>query len=313
MEQKEVLWLGLLMCGCTVMLTAVGACAQSHATTFWTAMLVLAILLPSFHFLLRPEIAKVNTFFVLQAALGITINGASFYFYTDRAEQFPEGPHFSAWFFTTTLGLVSAVMSFVGLAIYNRYMKEWTYRSLLMFCNVVITILFLGDILMFTRLNLWLGIPDTFFILGSSSSTIVIRQWQWMPGMVIMSQLCPLGMEATMFALLAGCANIGNSIADYTGAYVLELLHVHPTGAVGESAQFHNLWIASCLATMLPAVTIMLIPYLIPQARQTDRLLLANPTSATEGSPYQKWVAASQAVAETSNSDESSSRTTIRV
>jgi len=128
-----------------------------------------------------------------------------------------------------------------------------------------------------------------------------------------MTQLCPEGMESTMFALLAGCANIGNSIADYTGAYVLELLHVHPTGAVGESAQFHNLWIASCLATVLPAVTIMLIPYLIPQARQTDHLLLANPTSATAGSPYSQWMAASRAAAGTSNSDESSSRSTIRV
>merc|ERR1711865_1208233 len=114
-------------------------------------MLVLAILLPSFHFLLRPEIAKVNTFFVLQAALGITINGASFYFYTDKADQFPEGPHFSAWFFTTTLGLVSSFMSFVGLATYNRYMKEWSYRSLLMFCNIIVTVLSLGDVLMFTR------------------------------------------------------------------------------------------------------------------------------------------------------------------
>jgi len=289
-KQKEVLYLGFLMCACTLGLTFAGATATDHRTTFLVAITVLAILLPSFHMVLRPEIAKVNTFFVLQAALSIGINGATFYFYTDKAEQFPEGPHFSAWFFTTILGLVSAGMSLIGLATYNRYMKNWTYRSLLMFCNIAVTLLSLLDVVMYKRLNIWLGIPDVTFVLGSSVSTIVIRQWQWMPGMVVMSQLCPAGMEATMFALLAGCANIGNTIADYIGAYVLEVLHVHPTGALGESAQFENLWMASAIATLLPAITIFMIPYLIPHAKQTDRLLLSNPESATAGSPLSRWL-----------------------
>jgi hypothetical protein len=290
-QQKEVLWLGLLMCACTLVLTIAGAMNQPHVVTFWTAIGVLAVLLPSFHFVLRPEIAKVNTFFVLQACFGITINGATFYFYTDKVDQYPDGPHFSAWFFTTVLGLVSASMSLLGLASYNRYMKGWSYRALLFFCNVIVTFLSLLDVFMYTRTNLKFGIPDTAFVLGSSVSTIVIRQWQWMPGMVILSQLCPAGMEATMFALLAGCANVGNTIADYVGAYVLEVLHVHPTGAVGEGAQFENLWKASCIATLLPAVTIMMIPYCIPEAKQTDRLLLSNPGSATVGSPLSRWLA----------------------
>jgi len=290
LKQKEVLCLCVLMCICTVSLTLTGAFAQTHFTAFAVALLVLAILLPTFHFVLRPEIAKVNTFFVLQSALSITIQGASFYFYTDKPSQFPEGPHFSVWFFTTTLGIVSATMSLIGLATYNHYMKNWTYRGLLLFCNTVVTLLSLLDVLMFTRLNLSLGIPDTMFVLGSTVSTIVIRQWQWMPGMVVLSQLCPAGMEATMFALLAGCANIGNTIADFVGAYVLECLSVHPTGAPNEGVQFENLWKASCIATMLPALTIGLIPYLIPDAKQTDKLIVDNPNSATSGSPLQRWL-----------------------
>jgi folate/biopterin transporter len=290
-EQKEVIGLGILMTACTVVITIVGAVSKSHLVQFVTAIGVLVILLPSFHFVLRPEIAKVNTFFVLQAAMGIGINGASFYFYTDKPEQYPDGPHFSAWFFTTTLGLVSAFMSLLGLATYNRYMKDWTYQNLILICNVMVTLLSLLDVVMYLRLNLVLGIPDVAFVLGSATATIVIRQWQWMPGIVILSQLCPKGMEATMFALLAGCANIGNTISDYIGAFVLEILGVHPTGAVNESAQFQNLWKASCIATMLPAVTIVLIPMLIPRAKQTDSLLLSNPGSAIAGSPMSRWLA----------------------
>ena len=33
-----------------------------------------------------------------------------------------------------------------------------------------------------------------------------------------MSQLCPRGMEATMFALLAGCHNLGATISSNFGA-----------------------------------------------------------------------------------------------
>jgi hypothetical protein len=182
-------------------------------------------------------------------------------------------------------------MSLLGLATYNRYMKDWTYQNLILICNVMVTLLSLLDVVMYLRLNLVLGIPDVAFVLGSATATIVIRQWQWMPGIVILSQLCPKGMEATMFALLAGCANIGNTISDYIGAFVLEILGVHPTGAVNESAQFQNLWKASCIATMLPTVTIVLIPMLIPRAKQTDSLLLSNPGSAIAGSPMSRWLA----------------------
>lgn len=284
LRQGEVLFLCALMTVLTIFLAIVGAVSTSHIHHLSAAIGVLLVLLPSFHLLLRPEIAKVNSFFVLQAALNLSIGGATFYFYTDPPEQFPEGPHFSPWFFASTMGFVSACMSIVGLVLYSKYMKNWGYRWLILFSNSLVTVLSLLDAVMFLRLNVRVGIPDTVFVLGSSVMTTVIKQWQWMPGVVVLSQLCPKGMEATMFALLAGCANLGGQIADYLGAYMLSTLNVHPSGAVGESQMFDNLWKASMVSTLLPAVTILFIPALIPSAKQTDKLLLANPTSATFGS-----------------------------
>merc|ERR1719326_1253045 len=104
--------------------------------------------------------------------------------------------------------------------------------------NIVLSLLSFTDVIMFTRLNVRLGLPDHFFVLGSSVLTSVIAQWMWMPGVVITSQLCPKGMEATMYALLAGCHNLGNTISSNCGAYVLLLLGCSPSGADGESAQF---------------------------------------------------------------------------
>merc|ERR1719424_914931 len=103
---------------------------------------------------------------------------------------------------------------------------------------------------MLGRWNVKMGIPDHAFVLGSSVLTTVVGQWMWMPGVVILSQLCPKGMEATMYALLAGCHNLGNTLSLYLGAYILEMLGVRPTGAKNESAQFNNLWMAALIATV---------------------------------------------------------------
>merc|ERR1719386_369397 len=111
--------------------------------------------------------------------------------------------------------------------------------------------------MMFRRLNVKMGIPDHAFVLGSSVLENIVSQWMWMPQVVIMSYLCPKGMEATMYALLAGCANLGNAVASNVGAMVLDILGCRPMGADGESAQFENLWLASAIAIVLPLGTVL--------------------------------------------------------
>lgn len=289
LKQYELVLLCVLMTALTLALTAIGTMPISHRLHCIAAVAALFIVVPCFHLVMRPEIACVNSFFVLQSASSITISGATFYFYTDGPAQYPAGPHFSVGFFTTALGLVSCVMSILGLATYNKYLKHWSYRPLLFFTNFLVTILSLLDTMMFLRWNEKIGIHDTFFIVGSSLATAVIRQWRWMPGVVIMSQLCPRGMEATMLALLAGCDNLGNQIGDYIGAYVLEVLDVHPKGGEHEGAEFDNLWKASLVATFLPVFTVLLVPVCIPNAKQTDTLLVDHVNSPTAGSPF-SWL-----------------------
>jgi folate/biopterin transporter len=289
MEQKEAFFLCILMLVSTVFLTVIGMAFESNAAHFYGVMFVMVVILSAFSITLRPVIAKINAFFLVQTSLGIGIDGATFYFYTDTAEQYPDGPHFSVQFFTTVLGLVTSLFSLAGLFLYNKHMKDWNYRTLLMVTNLLISILSFLDIIMFTRTNVKLGIPDTLFVLGSSVSGTVISQWQWMPGVVLLSQMCPKGMEATMYALLAGCHNLGNTLSAYLGAYILELLNINPAGLPNEAAQFDNLWVASLIATILPTLTLILIPFLIPDKKQTDRLLDEDDRSATAGSLWNKW------------------------
>merc|ERR1719253_2247892 len=146
----------------------------------------------------------------------------------------------------------------------------------------------LPDIILFTRFNLKIGIPDHVFLLGASVAQGIIMQWQWMPQVVILSNLCPPGMEATMYALLAGSHNLGNTISANCGALLLQWLGVSPRGAVGESADFANLWKASAIAILCPLITILLLFWLIPDAKQNEGIL-RDADSATSGSLWRRW------------------------
>merc|ERR1719442_309088 len=154
--------------------------------------------------------------------------------------------------------------------------------------NLVLSAFAVLDIMMFARINVRLGIPDHALVMGLSIFETIIAQWQWMPQVVILSQLCPKGMEATMYALLAGCHNLGNTIASNCGAFVLQYLGCDPSGAQSEADKFKNLWIASALSTVLPMVTLVALPYLIPDAKQTDKLLDEDDRGATTGSLWRR-------------------------
>lgn len=292
MKQQEACWLCLIMLIGTVILTVTGLVYEDPFTNAVVSIAVAIVVITTFSIMLSPIIAKFNAFSILQSSLSLSISGATFYFYTDTPEQYPEGPHFSPFFFNTVMGIGGAVCTLFGIWCYQRYMQNWRYGYLMVVTNVAFSVLCMIDLVMFTRVNLRYGISDHVFVLGSSVLETVIRQWMWMPQVVILSNLCPKGMEATMYALLAGCANLGSSIASNIGALLLETLECTPSGDVDESDQFENLWMASAISTLLPLVTILMIPWLVPNARQTDRLMdEASAGDATAGSLWRQWKA----------------------
>lgn len=252
------------------------------------ALLVGGVVLVSFSVFLSPVIAGFNAFAFVQTALSWHFGGAAFYFFTDTPEQYPEGPHFSEFFFNSVMGTAGAICSLLGIYFYQRYMSHWSYRSLLIFTNVLWALLSGLDLLLFTRTNVKLGIPDKAFVLSSTCLSSVIQQWKWMPGVVILSHLCPKGMEAIMYALLAGCHNLGNMVAASCGAYLLVLLDCRPNGSPNESKQFENLWIASLITTILPLVVVASLWWLIPDVKQNESLMDDSERDATRGSFYRR-------------------------
>jgi len=286
-EQKEVLFLVLLTGIATLALVAVGLIQDSVWVNLCVAAVVAVVVVTAFTMLLHPMIGRMNCFFFIQTCCVVDISGASFYFFTDTATQFPEGPHFSKVFFASALGVFVAVLNLVGMAIYNRHMQHWRYHGLFIFANFLVCAVNLVNLLVFTRFNLVVGIPDTVFVMSTWGIWAIVHMWMWLPGVVLLSQLCPKGVEATMYALLAGCHNLGLATASYLGASLLKVLHVSPSGAPNESHQFDNLWMAALIQAVAPMITMIALPWMIPNALQTEKLLDAD-AKAVDNSPWQR-------------------------
>ncbi len=91
LRQKEACILCFLMLAATVVLSFFGTMLRDVRANAIASIVIAILILISFSILLRPEIAKVNTFFVLQTSVNFSVGGAAFYFYTDTKEQYPEG------------------------------------------------------------------------------------------------------------------------------------------------------------------------------------------------------------------------------
>jgi len=288
-KQKEACFLCIVMAASCGAITFVGLTESDPTINCIVAGIMFVVILLSFSIMLSPIIAAFNAWSFIQASCSVSTGSAAFYFMTDTEKQYPEGPHFSTFFYTTVLGTVVSIFSLLGIISYQKYASTWRYRNMLVIINVVLGLFNMLDMIFYSRLNVKWGIPDHAFVLGTSVFGNVLGQWQWMPQVIILSYLCPKGMEATMYALLAGCHNLGNVVAANFSALLLESYDVKPNGSAGESAQFDNLWRASFVSSVLPIIPVLLLYKLVPDVKQGDTLIDPD-GDATTGSLLNKWL-----------------------
>ncbi len=276
MKQNWNIFLLALIIGCISVLTSVLGLFELSTTYMFVASVTSTIVMVvCFFALLERPIAKILTFVVIQNMFSISLRAATFFFYTDPVEAYPEGPHFSRQFYVSVMGGVGILLSVVGVFIYGAFMHDWTYRRVFMVTSILFMVTCIPNILLFKRINIAWGIPDVIFVLGTEAVQVVVGELNSMPFGVIMLSLCPAGVEASLYAIMAGSSNIGSAFSSYQGAFVLDMLGVAPSGNMsGESTQFEDLWKAQVISLVIQVVPLFFIFMLIPNAKQTDDLLL---------------------------------------
>lgn len=254
----------VLVAAASVLLLLLGVLHANPFHNFAAALLCGVLVVASFAAWTPARVAKINAYFLIAAMCSFHISGASFYFFTDTPAQYPAGPHFSELFYVTAMGLAHTVFTLAGIAVYNTQMRDWTWRAVFFAPPLVGAFANFFQIAVYLRWNTAVGVPDKLFVLGSEGFQHAVYALMYVPGALIISHVCPRGLEATMFALLAGARNLGNLIGSFGGAALLRYLGVQPRGALNETDQFKSLWVAAAVAGVAHALPLVLIPWLIP-------------------------------------------------
>ncbi|KAF4373458.1 hypothetical protein CsatB_015975 [Cannabis sativa] len=152
------------------------------------------------------------------------------------------------------------VLGWLGLMIgtfaYNQYLKTMKLRRILMWAHIGLTVLGLLDVVLVSRLNLVFGISDRIMVLCGSALTDAVNQFKFMPFLILSGQLCPPGIEGTLFALFMSINNLGSTLGSFMGASLASILNI-------SSGSFDNLllgMVIQVLCTLIPIVFLFLIP-----------------------------------------------------
>ncbi|KAE9599388.1 hypothetical protein Lal_00039393 [Lupinus albus] len=210
--------------------------------------------------IMYPQVWKPSLYMFLSLALNVTTHEGHFYWYTDSKA----GPAFSQEF-VGVIYAIGAVASIMGVIIYQKALKDYPFRKLLFYAQLLYALSGVVDLIFVLRWNLIIGIPDYLFVVIEETATRITGKLRWMPMMVLSTQLCPLGIEGTFFALLMCIDSIGTLLSKMGGGVLLRILHITRT-------DFANLWLAVLVRDMLRFATLALI-FLVPKAAQHEGLL----------------------------------------
>ncbi|CCW65736.1 unnamed protein product [Phytomonas sp. EM1] len=127
------------------------------------------------------------------------------------------------------------------------------------------------DVSIAKRWNKKIGIPDHFlYLFGHSIIVEILMKLQSMPMSVLLSRLCPLGLESLVYALMAGFSSLGRSGSTTLGAVVMAYIWPVKTKV---PCDYSNLpWLVFFSHGIVPAITIPFVFLLIPSAHICDKL-----------------------------------------
>lgn len=179
---------------------------------------------------------------------------AFFYFFTNELHFQPE--------FLGRVHLVTSLASLIGIWIFQRFLKSVPFRVICGWSIIISAALRMTMLILVTHTNRALGIDDQWFSLGDSLILAVMGQIAFMPLMVLAARICPLGIEATLFALLMSIFNLGGAISREFGALIMHWLGITENN-------FDTLWLLVIITNVIALVPLLFIKFLPGEETET--------------------------------------------
>jgi len=180
--------------------------------------------------------------------------GAFNYFLIDELGFSPE--------FFGRLALVSYAAGIAGVLLFRKFLISVPLRTLFFWIIIASVILSLPSIGLIYGWYEYIGVSARWFAMADTLISGPLSEIGFLPLLVLVARICPKGIEATMFAVLASLMNIGLAVSDIGGAWLAFLFDVRQATDV-LSANYEHLdkvvWIA-ILSSFLPMPFIWKLP-----------------------------------------------------
>lgn len=188
--------------------------------------------------------------FMVLFSMGPNSGTAMFYFFTEKLGFNPQ--------FISYMNMISTLFALIGVILYQKYFSDVAHRTILCY-GMLLTVSFaMLPILVVTRVNLQMGIPDQIFMLSDKAITAAVSRIGHIPVLIMGAQLCPPGIEGTLYATMMSMLNFGAMLAEHNTAFVMWLMKVKK----GSYANLPYLIAICCMCAILPLLLLnTLLPY----------------------------------------------------
>jgi len=221
------------------------------------------------YFFLPLPLAKCNFYIFIQEALYLRIMGALDYFYTADSACVPDGPHFGMTFYLTITQIIGCVSGIIGILVFQRYTKSWTFRFAFLFSIFARVLGSIFDIIIVNRTNIKYKISDrAAFIFGDAIIMDMAFMLAKMPAILLTARLVHRDFESTIYAILAGYHDFGKNVAISVGTTTMMHLGIDFDK---RPCHYEKLPLLVLIAhTILPLLAIPFVYLLIPNIRMSD-------------------------------------------
>ncbi len=182
-----------------------------------------------------------------------TSGGAFSYYLIDELHFTPE--------FFGRLAFISYLTGIVGVLVFRKFLLSLKLRTLFFWIMVLSVVLSVPSIGLIYKWYDLIGVSPQFFAMADTLVGGMLVELGFLPLLVLVARVCPKGIEATMFAVLASLMNIGLAVSDMGGAALTTFFDVH---AATETlpADYSNLHIVMWIAILSSFLPLPLLPFL---------------------------------------------------
>jgi folate/biopterin transporter len=265
-KQRPIIALGLATSAAAIGGAVVTLLLDNMYILIYYGVVVVVLFTASFMVLPRAT-AKANLFMFLNQLLYIQIQGAMDFFFTAAPDCLPDGPNFSFTYYQTFGGIAANIAGILGSIMFQKVFMKKSFRVAIWITLALRAAASVIDIAIVERWNIAAGIPDKVAYVGGDGVVFpLVTMLLWLPSSILISRMCPDGMEATVFALLAGFSNFGQTVSRTIGYVLIDAFGIKTV----VPCDFSNLTLLIVVCHMLVPLLVVPFTLLLPNLKIDD-------------------------------------------